>query len=274
MDVVRSQQIVQDAASIPYVSEDEAYALLKVQLERLLELLENLHAQDWQQPTACTAWTVRDMVAHQAGGYASGTGYGEMIRQYGRMPQKGQLPEDAVNENQLRERAGRSTDELIAELRAVGPVAIEKWAYRFRLAKYIAIPHPVGGTLSMRHLMMVIHSRDTWMHRLDICRAVGREFEQTPEQDGRIVALIMRDVNEKLAAQLNGNSILFELAGPAGGTWKVGTGAPCASIRMDALDFCVFASGRYTYEEARGLASISGDVHLADSALKNLLILF
>jgi len=40
-------------------------------------------------------------------------------------------------------------------------------------------PYPISGLLSGRHLMWVIHSRDTWMYRLDICRATGRKFEQS-----------------------------------------------------------------------------------------------
>jgi uncharacterized protein (TIGR03083 family) len=174
----------------------------------------------------------------------------------------------------VRERAGRPPAELIAELRSVGPVAIRKWAYAFRLAKLAAIPHPVAGVLTLRHLMWVIHSRDTWMHRLDICRAAGRPFEQTAEQDGRIAALVMRDVEKALRGKLAGKSLLFQLTGIPGGSWKVGAGEPSATMEMDVLDFNIFASGRYRYEEARKLLSISGDFPLAENALKNLLILY
>ena len=152
------------------------------------------------------------MVAHQAGGYASGTGYGEMLRQYLMPPRKGELPEDAINRRQLQERADKTSADLIAELRRVGPVAMQKWANGFRLIKPIAVPHPVGGRLSVRHLMWVIHSRDTWMHRLDICRATSRAFEQTPEHDGRIAALVMRDVGIRLQGKLDGRGLLFDLA--------------------------------------------------------------
>jgi uncharacterized protein (TIGR03083 family) len=149
------------AETIAYPTADEAFSLLKTQLDRFLVLLETLDEADWSRPTACTLWNVRDIVAHQAGGYASGLGYREMIRQYGRIPKRGQLPEDATNELQLQERAGKSPEEMIDELRRVGPLAIQNWAYHFRLAKQIYFPHPVGGLMSLRHLMWVIHSRDT-----------------------------------------------------------------------------------------------------------------
>ena len=274
MTAVAFSPTVAEAMRAPYVTADEAYDLLQVALERFLALVETLEPDDWSKPTACTAWTVRDMLAHQAGGYASGASYHEMIRQYTRLPRQGQLPEDAINELQVRERAAHSPAELIAELRQVGPVASKKWAYQFRLIKPIAVPHPVGGFMSVRHLMWVIHSRDTWMHRLDICRATGRAFQQTREHDGRIVELILRDVDRALRPRLGGQAIIIELLGVAGGIWKVGDGNPAATIQMDALDFCIFASGRFSYSEARAKATLAGDVALAEQAMRNLLVLF
>jgi hypothetical protein len=105
------------------------------------------------------------MLAHQAGGYHSGAGYREMIRQYTARPKPGQLPEDTINDLQVGERAGRTPAELILELRRVGPAAIHNWAYGFRLARWatelIKVPHPVAGKMSIRFLNWVIHSRFT-----------------------------------------------------------------------------------------------------------------
>lgn len=259
---------------IPYPTADEAYGLLTVAFQRLLDLLDGLAPEDWSKPTACTAWDVRQMVAHQAGGYASGTGYGEMIRQYLTPPRKGELPEDAINRRQVGERADATPAELMAELRQVGPVAMQKWAYGFRTIKPIAVPHPVGGRLSVRHLAWVIHSRDTWMHRLDICRATGRPFEQTAEHDGRIAGLVMRDVGIQLSGKLGGRGLLFDLSGLAGGRYQLGEGEAAATLPMDVLDFNIWASGRFSFEEARSHFTLSGDVAWAEPLLKQLLILY
>jgi uncharacterized protein (TIGR03083 family) len=268
MTAVDSSTAALEAVRIPYVTADEAYALLRTELERLLALAEALDPADWAKPTACAEWTVRDMLAHQAGSYASGTSYGEMIHQYRAKPKAGQLPEDAVNALQLAERADTSPAQLIAEIRRAGPVAIHKWAHQFRLFKLLSVPHPVPGRLSMRHLMWIIHSRDTWMHRLDICRATGRPFEPTPGHDDRIVALVMLDVARTLSHKLDGRAVMFELSGLAGGVWMIGAGRATAAIQMDALDFNIYASGRFTYDEARPKASLSGDITLAELALK------
>jgi uncharacterized protein (TIGR03083 family) len=267
-------ETVLDAVSVPYVTANEAHTLLRTELERFLALAGALGPDDWGKPTACTAWTVRDMLAHQAGGYASGTSYKEMIHQYSTRPKPGQLPEDAINEIQLSERSGKSPAELTAELQSVGPIAAQKWAYQFRLVKLLTIPHATAESLPIRHLMWVIHSRDTWMHRLDICRATGRKFEQTAAHDGRIAALVMADVAKVLSKKLDGHAVVFDLSGIAGGDWKIGRGEPTATIQMDVLDFNIYASGRFTYEEARAKASITGDMKLAEAALKNTLVLY
>jgi uncharacterized protein (TIGR03083 family) len=274
MIAVASSQSIGEAVCIPYATAEEAYVLLRAELERFLVLVKSLGPDDWGKPTACTAWTIRDMLAHQAGGYASGTSYKELIHQYSRLPKPGQLPEDAVNEIQLSDRNGKSPAELIAELQSAGPIAAQNWAYQFRLVKLVTIPHATAGRLNMRHLMWVIHSRDTWMHRLDICRATGRKFEQNAEHDGRIAALVMLDVAKALTKKLGGRALVFDLTGLAGGRWQIGPGEPAATILMDVLDFNIFASGRFSYEQARRLATITGDIALAEAAFKNLLILY
>ncbi len=262
------------AETISYTNADEAHRLLTTALSRFLNLIESLQSDDWSKPTACTAWNVHDMVAHQAGGYASGTSYKEMIRQYTSKPKPGQLPEDAINDLQVGERADKTPAELIAELKQIGESAAHNWAYGFNAIKWVATPHPVGGLMSIRHLMWIIHSRDTWMHRLDICRATNRPFEQTREHDGRINELVVLDVAKKLHKRLNGCAITLVLTGIAGGTWQIGRGDPAAEIEMDALDFNIFVSGRFSYEEGMKRAKVSRDKSLMEKAFKDLLVLY
>ena len=274
MNAAISPSTLAKAASIPYTHADEAHRLLTTALSRFMTLVESLNADDWSKPTACTAWNVHDMVAHQAGGYASGTSYKEMLRQYTSKPKPGQLPEDAINDLQVGERADKTPAELIAELKQIGEVAAHNWAYGFNAIKWIATPHPVGGFMSIRHLMWIIHSRDTWMHRLDICRATSRPFEQTREHDGRIVELVVLDTAKKLNKRLNGQAITLSLTGIAGGTWQIGKGKPVAEMEMDALDFNIFVSGRFSYEEGLQRASLSGDKALIENVFKDFLVLY
>jgi len=274
MRVLTKPSDVSPAAEVPYVTADEAEQLMLEEIERFLNLMETLEPGDWEKPTACSAWNVRDILAHQAGGYAGGASLREMIRQGSQKPGPGELPEDAVNAFQLQERADRTPEELIAELREVGPTAARKWAHGYRLFKPFSIPHPDEGRLSFRHLMWVIHSRDTWMHRLDVCRAVGRDFVQTPDHDGRIVELVMRDTARVLEKNTANPPLLIELSGTAGGTWQTAPGEPAAEVRMDALEFNIFASGRSSFEEARPQMEITGNAAAAEAALQKLLVLY
>lgn len=253
---------------------DEASRLLTTAFGRFMRLLESLTPEDWPKPTACTAWDVHDIVAHQAGGYASATSYKEMFRQYIRMLKPGQLPEDAINALQVGERAHKSPSNLIAELKKIGEKAIHNWAYGFRAIKWIGVPHPIGGFMTIQYLMWVTHSRDTWMHRLDICRATNRPFEQTREHDGRIVELVVLDTARKLNKRLNSRAIALALTGVAGGNWKIGDGDSVAELEMDALDFNIFISGRFSYEEGMARAKIFGDRGVVEQAFKNLLVLY
>jgi uncharacterized protein (TIGR03083 family) len=274
MTIAASLSNVSDAGQIPYITADESFTLMQISFERFMTLIESLSPEDWNKPTACTAWNVHDMVAHQAGGYASGTSYKEMIRQYTSKPKPGQLPEDAINDLQVGERADKTPAELINELKQVGEIAARNWAYRFNAIKWIATPHPVGGFMPIRHLMWVIHSRDTWMHRLDICRATKRPFEQTREHDGRINELVVLDTAKKLKKKLNGRAITLVLTGIAGGKWKIGSGNPKAEMEMDVLDFNIFVSGRFSYEEGMTRAKILGDKALIKYVFKDLLVLY
>lgn len=274
MNTAISPSNIARAESISYPKADEAQRLMTEAFERLLKLLASLHADDWSKPTACTEWDVHDLVAHQAGGYLSGFSYAEMLRQYKILPKRGQLPEDAINAFQVGERKNMSPAELIAELKQVGAKAIHNWAYGFNAIKWIHAPHPIGGFMSLRYLMWVTHSRDTWMHRLDICRATNRLFEQTREHDGRIVELVVLDVAKKLNKRLHSKALTLTLTGVAGGEWQIGDGEPVSSLEMDALDFNIFVSGRFSFEEGMKRARISGDKSLVENAFKDLLVLY
>jgi hypothetical protein len=54
----------------------------------------------------------------------------------------------------------------------------------------------------------------------------------------------------------------------------VGDGEPAAAVRMDVLDFNIFASGRFSFAEARPRMTISGDVAAAEEALKKILVVY
>ena len=100
----------------------------------------------------------------------------------------------------------------------------------------------VGGQRewwSFGFLLDVILTRDTWMHRVDVCRATGRAPELTAEHDGVVVADVVAEWAER-----HGRPYRLRLTGPAGGRWECGEAAAAEELELDAVDFCRLLSGR------------------------------
>jgi hypothetical protein len=142
---------------------------------------------------------------------------------------------------QVREHADLDTDGLrhaLRETAARGLAARRALPAALRAAPYDS-ELPGEGMWTVGYLLDVIHTRDPWLHRVDICRATGRNLFLTAEHDGRIVADVVADW-----APRHGRPFILELTGPAGGTFIAGIdGVP---LRMDAIEFCRTLSGRDT----------------------------
>jgi uncharacterized protein (TIGR03083 family) len=151
---------------------------------------------------------------------------------------------DALTAVQVREQAGLSAEELTARFTAVGPRAMRFRRRMSRVVGRIRLPEEQvvgsrGESWTIGFLMDVVLTRDTWLHRVDICRATGREMELTAEHDGVLVADVVAEW-----AQRHGRPHELYLTGPAGGRWSAGTGGP--SLELDAVEFCRVLSGRGT----------------------------
>ena len=91
------------------------------------------------------------------------------------------------------------------------------------------------------YLLDTILTRDAWMHRVDIARAIDRDVILTAAHDGRIVADAVAEW-----ARRHGQSFTLELTGAGGGTFVAGSGGE--TISLDAVDLCRIFSGRDTGE--------------------------
>ncbi|MGW0548685.1 maleylpyruvate isomerase N-terminal domain-containing protein [Streptomyces altiplanensis] len=52
---------------IPRTSPARARTVNEAEIRASLETMSSLDTEAWSRPTACTGWTVRDMVAHEVG---------------------------------------------------------------------------------------------------------------------------------------------------------------------------------------------------------------
>ena len=264
----------QHVADIPKLTHAEARELAQTEYERLLSLLQRLEGDDWQQPTYCTEWNVRQMVAHLAGAVSQWSSFSQFRRHSMQNPYLKEFDEpiDGINKLQVVERVDRTPAELVAEFRQNGPKAIENrqklpWPVR----KIVHLPFPHLGRKSLEYLADTIYPRDQWMHRYDICAATGKKMTVTAEHDGRIVALVMRDINAKLKKQLSQRNIVLRLTGAHSTEYQFGEEAAvdCES-EIDFFDFNLLASGRIGPEEVIERTVIAGDRATALWFLNNL----
>ncbi|SRR5258707_2091213 len=273
-DPVVRPALVHARAILP-LSHREAKAMATLELERFLALVTSLSEDAWEKPTACPLWNVRQMLAHVTGAAASYASFAEFKRQNSFKVQRpyrasGLSFLDSLNQIQVNDRAAAPPAALIDELRTVGPRAIATRARLPVLLRALRVPLPALGLVPVGYLTDLIYTRDMWMHRLDLCRATGREMVMTPEHDGRIVSLVMRDVAKKLTATLRNTSMVYHLSGGIDGTWQLGAKVPPATtLHLDVVNFNLLASGRLTPEEAWSCVSLEGEAALAREALKH-----
>jgi uncharacterized protein (TIGR03083 family) len=264
----------QNVLDIPKLAHTEAKGLSQTEYERVVSLLETLTGDDWQQATYCREWNVQEMVAHLAGAVTGSSSFAEFRHQNIQNPYLREFDEpiDGINKLQLVERADRTPAELIAEFRQNGQKAVDNrqnlpWLVR----KVIHLPMKPLGFASLEYLMDTIYPRDQWMHRYDICAATGKKMVVTGGHDGRLVALVVRDVAKKLRKILGSRTIVLQLTGVLAAEYQFGDKAmPDCTVAIDFFDFNLRASGRISVAEAMGRMAVSGDEDTATWFLQNL----
>lgn len=228
-------------ARTPVLDRDEAQRLAAAEYDRFLAQLRALGPADWARPTDCPAWDVRLTAAHVLGMAEWVASVPEFVRQNVAATRAGGGV-DALTAHQVGRRAALAPAAIVHRFAAVAPRAVRGRRRMSRAIGRLRMPDdPVVGGRPERwrfgFLFDVVLTRDTWMHRIDIARATGREPELTPAHDGVLVSDVVREW-----AQRHGRPYRLRLTGPAGGTWSTGTDG--AELELDAVEFCRLLSGR------------------------------
>lgn len=220
-----------------------AMALAATEYSRCADLVEQIGPAQWRNRTDCPDWDVRAMVGHILGMAEMAASIREEARQRRIANRVGGEYIDALTDLQVREHAGLTTDQLIDRLRRVGPKATRG---RRRAPGFIRRrPMPMPGMevdgkpewWALGYLIDTILTRDPWMHRIDLSRAIDRPLHLTAEHDGVIVADVVAEWAER-----HGRPYRLHLTGPAGGGWSRGTDGTV--IELNAIEFCRAVSGR------------------------------
>jgi uncharacterized protein (TIGR03083 family) len=246
------------------------------------QLGDVLEVGEWDLPSECPGWSVRDVLSHIVGTERSLLG--EPSPAALSTPSHVHNAVGARNEGwvaSLRDHSGPEilsifrdvTSRRLAELRSFPPARFDESG-----------PSPVGE-VPYREFMRV-RVMDCWVHEQDIRVATARPgHRQGPAATLAIdrLASAMPFIVGKKAAAPDGSTVRFELTGSEprrldvvvrGGRAAISTteSDPTAEARMDLEVFWRLGCGRVTGEAARGagLVDLRGDTDLAQRVIDSM----
>lgn len=229
------------------IARDQAMRLAETAYRRFADVVATIEPGEWQRRTDCEGWTVRDLVGHVVGAMRSAASPRETVSQLVAIKRSvrrnGGSETDAMTQIQIDRTRSLTEDQLVGECSAlVSPATRGRRRTPAVLRRAVKIPVSMGTideTWRLGYLVDTILTRDAWLHRVDLCRALGRPIELSADHDGVIIA----DVVGEWAAR-HGRPFVLTLTGPAGGTFSVGAPDEPGTLQLDAVEFCRIVSGR------------------------------
>ena len=246
-----------------------------------------LTTSQWDTPTECPGWTVRDNVAHMLGAERA---------LLGEKPEADDPPIDAPyvlneigrhNERWIETYRGWNGDVLLEEFRVVTARRLDA-LNALSPAEWDREGFTPEGNGAYR-LFMEIRMFDCWYHDQDIREALGRPgFVDGPAADaaiGRIPAKALGYIVGKKAGAPPNTTVVFEVTGtppivavidvPPEGRAVLRDEAlavPTVRISTDRRTFARLAGGRWSADHARrhGSLQVTGDVELGERIVENL----
>jgi len=226
------------------ISHREGMALAETEYKRFTDMLHQLQPGDWSKQTVCTDWNVKQLVAHVLGFANSNASFrvfvSGMRRGKKRAAEKGYDHfVHGMNEVQVEEREHLTPAELVGRWSEMWPKALKgrKRFPPFMRPIPLEFGPPIGKKPMGSYLMDVVFTRDTWMHRIDVCRTAGLDPVLTPDHDGRLIEDMVAEW-----ARVHGIAFTLHLEGPAGGTFASGSGGD--ELTIDAVEWIWILSGR------------------------------
>jgi uncharacterized protein (TIGR03083 family) len=241
-----------DVAAVVRIAHDEAMQITAEENRRFLVLLQQLSSADWQKATDCTRWTVRDVAVHVIASAEAQSSPLEFLRQVwqGRKLTAqigGRHWVDGVNEAQLQNRRALTAADIPSRWGSASSAALrarQRMPAAVRDLRLLPLGEMDGvdiGWQPLGYLFDIGFTRDVWMHRIDICRATGRDLSPTRDHDGRLVEDIVAEW-----ATRHTEPFTLKLTGPAGGMFTRAGSLGSDYLEIDAIEGCRLLAGRGT----------------------------
>jgi uncharacterized protein (TIGR03083 family) len=257
-------------------------AALEDEWASLLALTDDLGPDDWDRPTACPGWSVKDNVSHVVGTEASLLGRPTPEADIGDAPH---LRNDIgrFNEHWVVHYRTRPPAEVVADLRAVIDERRDVLSAMDQDAFDAESFTPAGPDSYGR--FMRIRVMDTWFHEQDVREAAGRPGHlEGPAPAAALdeVRAALGYVVGKKAAAPAGSTVRFELTGPLAGCIDVEVtdrarvvgalaGEPTVTVAIPGDRFMRLCGGRVadagTHEDG---VTVRGDATLGSAIVSNL----
>ena len=204
---------------------------------------DGLREAEWELPTACPGWTVREQVAHvlHIEEQLAGTGQDESGMPQGGVPEPVEVgapahvrnPLGVWTEQGVRALAHLSPAELVARLREVLQIRSAQ-LYSPDLDLDSLVPVIPAGEAPLGRIMQLRVS-DIWVHGQDIRAAVGRPGALDSPGAAAFTAHVLRnlpDIVHEDVAPPPGTVVILESTGPVTGRAgvRIGTGQDGVSV--------------------------------------------
>jgi uncharacterized protein (TIGR03083 family) len=250
----------------------------------LASVCRELGTADWDLPTDCPGWTVRDQVSHVVGTESMLLGRSSPPPASG---DRGHVlnPIGELNEAWVEARRSLPGEALLAELEEVTAARLAELREMTDEQLAAETSSPIGRVPYA--VFMDVRVMDCWVHEQDLRRAVGRPGNLAgPAAEAAVSRLISSFgyVVGKRVAPPEGTTVVLSLTGPVVRTASVavrsgravpedpGSGAPTARIVTDSETFACLAGGRWDADRAMGAGRVvlEGDVEMGGRVVSSL----